>query len=167
MDIVIPEGTSLQVRINSGLDTRTNRAGDGFSARLMRPVTINGKQVVPNGTTFTGHVTNSSNSGRFKARATLAVTLDSFRLRGEEYRVATADVSRESVPHKTRNPLLIGGSGLSAAIGAIKGSGKDADSSAVAGGGMENTGAAPTGKLYVVIAPETILIFKLKHPLEM
>ena len=96
------------------------------------------------------------------------MTLDSFRLRGREYRIDTSSVSRVSTAHKKRNLFLIGGgSGLGAAIGAIAGGGKGAAVGALAGGGAGTAGAAATGELHVRIAPESGLTFKLTHAVEL
>src|SRR5262249_26593246 len=100
---VIPRGTRLEVRINEGVDTRHNLAGDGFTGILMRPVVIDGATVLLAGTHFTGHVTTAASSGRFKGRAVIGVTLDSFRLHGREYRIQTSHIQRVSEAHKKRN----------------------------------------------------------------
>lgn len=160
--VVIPRGTALQVRINHGVDTRNNRAGDSFSGVLMRPVVVRGGTVLPAGTAFTGHVTTAANSGRLKGRAVIGVTLDSFRLRGREHRIHTRSVTRVSKAHAKRNAFAIGGgSGLGAAIGALAGGGKGAAIGALAGAGAGTAGAAATGKLHVGIASETGLTFRL------
>ena len=76
---------------------------------------------------------------RLKGRARIDVTLDSFRLRGREYRIGTSRVSRVSEAHKKRNLFLVGGgSGLGAAIGAIVGGGKGAAAGALAGAAVAN-----------------------------
>ena len=46
----IPNGTPVHVRIDSAIDTRNNRAGDGFTATLPQPIEVNGRVVVPAGT---------------------------------------------------------------------------------------------------------------------
>jgi hypothetical protein len=46
---------------------------------------------LPRGTEFTGHIKQSP-SGRLTGRAVQAVTLDSIRLNGKEYRVHTGGV---------------------------------------------------------------------------
>ena len=78
-EIMIPGGTQIRVRLNGTLDTRRNRSGDRFTATLVTPIEENGQVVVPIGTTFAGHVTIASPSGRLKGRAVLGITLDSFR----------------------------------------------------------------------------------------
>ena len=161
--LVIPRGSVLRVRIDQALDTRRNRAGDHFHASLAAPVLVHGTTVLPRGTEFTGHVTQSDASGRLKGRALIAVTLDSFRLKGKEYRIHTGSFERLSAAHKKRNLGFIGGgTGLGAALGAIAGGGKGALIGAAAGAAAGTAGAAATGKLEVGIGAEAMLTFPLR-----
>ena len=165
---VIPNGTPLHVRIDESIDTRRNRAGDGFTATLSQPVEHDGRVLIPAGTAFRGHVTSASASGRMKGRAQLGLVLDSFRLNGRQYHVATTSVDRVSEAHKKRNGLLIGGgAGLGAALGAIAGGGKGALIGAGAGAGAGTAGAALTGKKEVGIGAETPLRFTLRSAVEL
>ena len=164
----IPSGTPVHVRIDSAIDTRNNRAGDGFTATLSQPLEVNGRVMVPAGTEFAGHVTTAAPSGRFKGRAALGLKLDSFRLNGRTYPVQTTSVNRVSANHKKRNALLIGGgAGLGAAIGAIAGGGKGALIGAGAGAGAGTVGAGATGKRQVAIGAETPLRFTLRAPVDL
>jgi hypothetical protein len=163
--VVIPKGSVLRVRIDKALDTRHNRAGDQFHASLSAPVLVHGRMVLPRGTEFTGHITQSDASGRLKGRAVIAVTLDSFRLNGKEYRVHTGSVARRSAADKKRNLGFIGGgTGLGAALGAIAGGGKGALIGAAAAG---TAGAAATGQLEVGIGAESLLTFPLRTEVEL
>ena len=165
--VVIPRGSVLRVRIEAALDTRRNRAGDHFHASLAAPVLVHGTTVLPRGTEFTGHVTQSDASGRLKGRALIAVTLDSFRLKGKEYRVHTGSFERLSAAHKKRNLGFIGGgTGLGAALGAIAGGGKGALIGAAAGAAAGTARAAATGKLEVGIGAESLLTFPLRTAVE-
>ena len=166
--VVIPRGAVLRVRIDEAVDTRRNRAGDHFHASLAAPVLVHGSAVLPRGTEFTGHITQSDASGRLKGRAVLAVTLDSFKLNGKEYRVHTGSAERFSAAHKKRNVGFIGGgTGLGAALGAIAGGGKGALIGAAAGAAAGTAGAAATGKLEVGIAAESVLTFPLHAAVEL
>jgi hypothetical protein len=161
--VVIPRGSVLRVRIDKVLDTRRSRAGDQFHASLAAPVLVHGSIVLPRGTDFTGHITQSDASGRLRGRAVIAVTLDSFQLNGKEYRVHTGSVERLSAAHKKRNLGFIGGgTGLGAAVGAIAGGGKGALIGAAAGAAAGTAGAAATGKLEVSIGAESLLTFPLR-----
>lgn len=163
--ILIPSGTPVRVRIDSAIDTRQNRAGDGFTATLSDSIEVNGRVLVPAGTEFAGHVTTAAPSGRFKGRAQLGLRLDSFLLHGRRYDVRTTSVNRVSAAHKKRNAVLIGGAaGLGAAIGALAGGGKGALIGAGAGAGAGTVGAGVTGKRQVGIGAETPLRFTLRAP---
>jgi hypothetical protein len=165
---VIPRGSVLRVRIDKALDTRRNRAGDQFHAGLAAPVLVHGSVVLPRGTEFTGHITQCDASGRLKGRAVIAVTLDSFRLNGKEYRVHTGSVERLSAAHEKRNLGFIGGgAGMGAALGAIAGGGKGALIGAAAGAAAGTAGAAATGKLEVGISTESLLTFPLRTAVEL
>jgi hypothetical protein len=160
LGLVIPRGTEVAVRIKGTLDSRTNRAGDGFRAVLTESLFLNGERLLPAGTPFTGHVTRSNHPETSKGRAMLELTLDSFRLRGQEYRVDTSNVSRDGSSQRRRNILIEGGS---AAIDALTGRKNGGDADRDSGG----SGSAVDAFAYVVIGPEIRLTFKLKHAVEM
>jgi hypothetical protein len=162
--VAIPSGTPLRVRLEQTIDTRRNRAGDRFEATLIEPVVIDGQVVVPRGTPFQGHVTQASPSGRLKGRAVLGVELDSFRLNGVSYPVATSIDDRVSGRHRKRDWILIGGgAGLGTALGAIAGGPAGALIGAGAGAGAGTAGAYLTGKKQVALPAETALTFRLRR----
>lgn len=161
----VPSGTNFRVRLDQTLDTNRNRAGDRFFATLVSPVAVDGATVVPRGTRFAGHLTESKPSGRFKGRARLSLTLDSFDLRGRHYQLAASHAAYTSGGHKKRNWLLIGGgSGTGAAIGAIAAGPAGALIGAGAGAGAGTTGAALTGKKQARLPVETQLSFTSRVP---
>ncbi|MBZ5592053.1 MAG: hypothetical protein LAP39_07445 [Acidobacteriia bacterium] len=163
--VTVPVGTALHVRLDQALDTQHSRAGEAFSATLAEPIVVGAETVVPKGTEFRGHVTASGASGRLKGRAVLGVTLDSFDLKGQTYRIETSADSRASAGHKKRNGLLIGGgAGLGAALGAVAGGGAGALIGAGAGAAAGTAGAAATGKKNTGFPAETLLTFSLRAP---
>jgi hypothetical protein len=166
--LVVPKGIALHVRIDESVNTQRNRAGDQFQASLAEPLMLNGRTLLPKGTPFVGHVTESKASGRLEGRAEIALTLDSFRLEGKDYRIQTSRIDRVSASHKKRNFALIGGgSGLGAMIGAIAGGGKGALIGAGAGAAAGTAGAVATGKREVGVPAESLLTFSLQAPVEL
>ena len=163
--ISIPAGTLFDVRLEETLDTKRNRTGDSFRATLIRPIVLEGRTVIPRGTPCTGHLTESKASGRFKGRALMSLSLDSFELNGRRHDIKTTHVGRESGGHKKRNWVLIGGgSGVGSAIGALAGGPAGALIGAGAGAGAGTAGAAFTGKKNVRLPVETPLGFSLRAP---
>jgi hypothetical protein len=158
----IPSGLPIRVRIDQTLDTRRNRAGDRFTASLYGPLLIDGREAIPNGTPFSGHVTQSNRSGHFKGRAVIGLALDSFTLDGEVYPIGTASDHAVSRGHKRHNFLFIGaGAGTGAAVGAMAGGGVGAGIGAGVGAGVGITTALFTGKKDVAVGAESILSFRL------
>ena len=161
--ITLPAGTSFRVRLQETLDTRRNRAGDRFTAALDEPLVDGDRVVVPKGTVFNGRVTAAKPSGRFKGRAVLELTLESFTLNGHAYEVRSNDAGRVSAGHKKHAFAWIGGgSGGGALIGGAAAGGEGALIGAGAGAAAGTLGSVFTGKRQVKLPVETTLRFTLK-----
>lgn len=159
-----PAGTSIRVRLETSLDTRTNRAGDRFTAVLDEPLVSGDRVIIPKGTVFSGHVTQSRPSGRFKGRAVLALRLDSFDLNGRNYPVATTSSARAS-KKKHGFGWIGGGTGGGALIGALAGGGEGAAIGAGAGAAAGTVGSLATGKRELHLGAEYPLRFTLANPI--
>jgi hypothetical protein len=164
-EVEIPAGTKLRIRTNQALDTARNRTGDSFSAMLVEPVKMQDEVLLPEGTPFQGHISAAKSSGRLKGRGYLTVTLDSFELNGQTYKVATQSQSRATSSHKKRNWVTIGGgSGFGMLVGALAAGGKGALIGGGVGAAAGVAGAALTGKKDVRLPAEAVLAFSLKEP---
>jgi len=164
--IVLPAGTSVSIRLLEALDTQRNRTGDRFTASLDEPLVAGDRVIVAKGTRFDGHITLAQESGRFKGRAQMALTLDSFESQGRTYPLQSTNSARFSAGHKKHNWLWMGGgTGGGAAIGAIAGGGTGALIGAGAGTVAGVTGAAITGKRQVRLPVETRVTFTLRSPI--
>lgn len=164
-ELTLPEGTVLRVRLAQSLDTKTNHAGERFRATLDAPIIVDNKVVIPKGANFSGRIDESKNSGRFKGRAMMNLSLDSFEVNGKIYQITTSHVDRVSGRHRKRNLIAIGGgAGAGAGIGALAGGPAGALIGAGAGAGAGTIGAVITGKKNVHIPVETVLSFRLREP---
>jgi len=69
----LPTGTAVRMKLETTLATFSSRAGDPFSARVTEPVVIDGKTVIPIGTTVEGRVTKATEPRRIAGRPTIAI----------------------------------------------------------------------------------------------
>lgn len=164
---VIPAGTVLNVRTDTALSTESNGNGDRFEGTLSAPVTMDGKTLLPAGTSVEGVVASSDKGGRVKGVASMALRLSAVHKGSKSIGVETNTVSFSARATKGRDAATIGiGSGIGAAIGAIAGGGKGAAIGAAAGGGAGTGVVLGTHGEQLRLAPETRLRFTTKAPIE-
>ena len=92
--VVIPGGTRLTVRLNEELSTGNRRKGSVFSARLEKPVIVDGSVVVPAGATAYGRILDVERNVRV-GRPKIDGTLTSLMIRGREVPIVTDVVGAE------------------------------------------------------------------------
>ncbi len=68
---VVPAGTKVPLRLESGISTKTAKVGDGVYAQTTFPVAIDGKMMIPAGTYVQGKISKITRPGRVKGRAEL------------------------------------------------------------------------------------------------
>ena len=165
--IRVPAGTALEVRLTTGVSSKTNESGDTFAGVLEHAVVVGDNVVIPEGAQVEGQVTYAVPSGRLKERAELWLTLTEVNVDGTWYDVATTNAGRKEGSKAKRNVLLIGGGGgIGALIGGLTGGGKGAAIGAGVGAGGGTAGAALTGQRDIQFPPESRLRFRLKESLE-
>ena len=69
----LPTGTAVKMKLENTLTTFSTRAGDPFSARVTEAVVVDGKTVIPVGTTVQGRVTKTSEPRRIAGKPTIAI----------------------------------------------------------------------------------------------
>ena len=69
----IPAGTRVTVRLAQTIASNTAHEGDNFDATVTSPIVVNGKTLVPTGSTASGTVTAANSRGKFKGAAVLAL----------------------------------------------------------------------------------------------
>jgi hypothetical protein len=98
--ITLPTGTRIPIRLEQSLDTRRDKPGALFTARLAAPVMRNGEVVLERGAVCRGHLMESQPSGRLKGRAVMRLRLDSVQSRGRTFAIATSGASFVSKGHQ-------------------------------------------------------------------
>ncbi|MFZ0743114.1 MAG: hypothetical protein WAM85_01850 [Terracidiphilus sp.] len=163
--IELPAGTHLRVRLDQDLGSKISQPGDSFSATVADNVDVNGQTVVPRGARAEGTVIDAKPLGRFKGRALLSIRLERVHTKWGSYPVATSTVEHAERGKGKRSAGFIGGgAGFGALVGALAGGGKGAAIGALAGGGAGTAGSAFTGNKQIVLPAETLLTFRLEHP---
>src|SRR5271155_3913559 len=69
----LPTGTAVKMKLETTLATFSSKAGDPFSARVTEPVVMDGKTVIPIGTTIEGRVTKANEPRRIAGKPTIGI----------------------------------------------------------------------------------------------
>jgi hypothetical protein len=167
VNVTVPAGTSLEIRLGQAIDTGSTEAGTAFEGTLAEALVVNGTTVAPVGSGVAGQVTHVVSSGRLTRPAELSLVLTSLApTGGRATEISTEAWSAKGESHKKRNIGMIGGgAGAGAVIGAIAGGKKGAAIGGAVGAGTGTGVAAATGKKEIELAPEAKLTFKLSAPI--
>ncbi|MGA7415246.1 MAG: hypothetical protein WBW33_32540 [Bryobacteraceae bacterium] len=163
----IPAGTPIAVRTVSSLSTKTNKAGEPFSATLASALVVNGMTIARQGSTVNGTIVNSDPGGKVKGVATITLGITRIRTAdGQSLAVSAAPVEIAAKSTKGKDAAKIGvGAGAGALIGGIAGGGKGAGIGALVGGGAGTGVVLATRGDPAVVPSETVLNMKLSAPL--
>jgi hypothetical protein len=136
--ISIPSGTTLRVRLESTLASDRSSPRDLVRGQLVEPIVVDGRTVVPRGSTVSGIVTDATPSGRVKGRARISLRLTELTSarNGEEYAISTRTWTKVAPSTKKKDAATIAVPAAGGAvIGAIAGGRKGAAVGAAVGGG--------------------------------
>jgi hypothetical protein len=73
----LPAGSTLRVRLSTGLSSKETQTGDQFTGDVAEPIISGGEEVVPTRSTIQGRVSVIKQTGRGKAAAELRLTPES------------------------------------------------------------------------------------------
>ncbi len=73
---IIPAGSLLHVRLTSTLTSKTSKPGDPFTGMVISPISVDGKEIIAEGSTVEGHVAFVKPSGRVSGVAQMRIVLD-------------------------------------------------------------------------------------------
>ena len=165
--LTVPAGTFVTVRLMGGLSSDANVQGDGFSATLEQPIVVDGWVVARRGQIAVGHVVSVQKAGRVKGVSSLGVALSDLPVvDGHQLPVQSQLIQTSAGPSKGRDAAAIAGtSGLGAAIGGAVDGGFGAGIGAAAGAAAAVAGVLLTPGRPTVMAPESLLTFRLTEPI--
>jgi hypothetical protein len=136
----LPPGTAVKMKLETTLATFSSETGDPFSARVTEPVVMDGKTLIPIGTTVEGRVTKTSEPRRIAGKPTIAIIPETMVLpNGDKFLLNATLVDTNAGRGTDVNPE-----------GQFKGDGHDgkdlAEIGIGTGGGMLIGGLADGGK---------------------
>jgi hypothetical protein len=111
----LPAGTSVKMKLETPISTKTSKVGDTFAGRVTEPVLLDGKTVIPVGAAITGQVIKLTEPRRVKGKPTIELRPDSLTMPdGEKYRFTATVVDTDPSTQTSVNDE-----------GQIKGKGRD------------------------------------------
>jgi hypothetical protein len=161
--LTVPAGTVVRVRVDDWLSSDRSVTGDSFSAVLEDPIVVGGWVVARRGQAQSGRVTTVK-KGRSSA---LGVDLPELTLvDGQQLPLQTQLFQASGgSPDHGRDVAIVGTTtGMGAVIGEIAGGGVGAAIGAGIGATAGIIGVKSTDGRPAVIAPETVLSFRLQAP---
>jgi hypothetical protein len=161
--VVVPAGTTLNVRLTQGIDVDVSKAGQVFKGIVDDPVSIGGSVVIPRGASAALQVVNVQQSGKMKGSDKISLKVNSIGFGGMVYEVATAYVESKGKGEGKRTARKVGGgAGLGAIVGGIAGGGEGAAIGAAVGG-ITGAAVASGGEEHLKLPAETRLQFQLSQ----
>ena len=167
LNVTIPAGTALMIRVDQRINVKTSRAGDTFTGEFVDPVLASDNSVlVPKGATVEGVVDVSHRRGHFKGRSLLELRLTSLTANGTKYPLTTRDMAESKKGKGRRSAAMIGGgAGLGMLVGGIATGGVGLVVGGLVGGGGGTALAGLTGNRDLNIPAESIVRFRLADDL--
>jgi len=166
VNVSVPAGTTLAIRINQHISVKHNHAGDRFSGEVADPVSVNGNVVIPKGAEVGGRIDEAHRRGHFKGASVLELRLTSIELNGNRYALDTHDNVHTKKGKGRRTGGFIGGmTGAGMIIGGIATGGVGVAIGGAAGAGAGTLIAGTTGNRDIEIPSESIVHFTLSDPL--
>jgi hypothetical protein len=158
--LTLPSGTVLDVTLNTSVSSENANVGDTWSGSIRNASIVDGKNVIPAGSSVAGTVL-SVTSARKGDRAALDLVMNSVTVGDHTYKIhGTTDAVVAGSPRARNLGAIAGSAAAGALIGkAVGGSGKDALIGGIVGGGVATGVVAGTKGWQVVLKEGTPLTF--------
>lgn len=168
VQVTVPDGTVLPVRINHWISSGNAQPGSTFDAFVTNDILAGGQIAIPRGATVEGTVVDAKGAGVLKGRGELTLQLTALNLGGQRIPLQSQpfvinghDKSLQSV-----NSTLIGGA-VGALFGAAIGGGTGAAIGAGVGGAAGLGTSAASGGGNANVPAEAMLQFRLTAPVQL
>jgi hypothetical protein len=165
LDVTVPAGSMLRIRINRGLDSNHIQPGATFDGVVLTDVIAGGAVAIPRGASVSGVVVDAKKAGVFKGEGELSLQINTLTLGGNTYPLPTniwARNGRDKTAGTVNN--TVGTSAVGAIIGAIAGGGEGAAIGAGVGAGAGLAGSAASPRGQIIVPPESVLTFTTAAP---
>ncbi len=164
----LPAGTTVKVRLEQALSSKTNQAGESFEASLDEDLMVDGHLLAAEGSRVIGRITNAKKSGKVKGKAQMSIRLDAIVADGKRYDLRSKTLAFQAEGSKKKDAKKVGiGAGVGAVIGAIAGGGKGAAIGTAIGAGAGTGAVLMTSGKEVEFGVEQLFEFKTDRSVEM
>lgn len=177
--VALPTGTAIRMKLEEAVSTGSNSQGDSFSGRVSEAVLVDGRTVIPQGATVTGHIVRVSEPRRIAGRPSIDIRPESVifpdgtTMPIAAFVVDTGDPDTFDVDDEGRikgpgrekmdNVELAAGTGVGAIAGAVIGGGKGTLWGALAGATV-STGHWLTKRHSMTLPAGTEIIVEISGP---
>lgn len=165
LQVTIPAGSMLRIRINRGLDSNHIQPGTTFDGTILNDVAADGAIAIPRGAAVQGTVIDAKKAGALSGQGALSLEINSVTLGGVVYPLQT-QLWEQHGRNKSTSTVdsALGLGALGAILGGIAGGGSGAAIGAAAGGAVGVAGSASSPGGRVVVPPEAVIAFQLAQP---
>jgi hypothetical protein len=167
MQVVVPAGALVRIRINRGIDSQHIKPGTPFDGTILSDIVAGGAVAIPRGATVSGVVVDAKKTKELSGRGELALQLTAVQLGGQSFPIQTAVWNRTG-QDKTTSTVnhAVGLGAVGALFGAVAGGGAGAAIGAGVGAGLGVAGSAGSRRGQIIVPPESVLVFHTAQPSE-
>ena len=124
--VTVPAGTRILIRMIDSIDSSKQKTGYRFTASLETNLQADDMVVAPRGSTVHGRLAEASSAGRMSGSSQLTLELTDIVINGTAYPMLTStfELKGKGEGKKTAGKV-IGGTGLGALIGVLRGEGQE------------------------------------------
>jgi outer membrane biosynthesis protein TonB len=166
VQVTIPAGTVITIRMIDGVDSSRDQAGQEFGASIASPVVVNDQVVISQGSDARVRLVRAANAGHMTGKSEVDLALSSVTVEGSSYDTVSTTYSQAGASRGKRTAETVGGGAvLGGLIGAIAGHGKGAIIGSAIGAGAGTAVQAGSKAPPMKVPPETKIDFTLKTAL--